>query len=62
MQCYNSEQSKIGDGRGDNNENSDLQDLLNGNVLLRDVKDDGSIIGLKISDAVVDGDKRKHVS
>ena len=51
-----------GDGGGEDNENRDSGDLLDGNVLLRDLKDDKSRTDKKVGDAFVDGKKRKHGS
>ena len=51
-----------GDGGGEEDENRDSGDLLDGNVLLRDLKDDRSRADKKVGDALVDGKKRKHGS
>ena len=51
-----------GDGRGEDDEKRDSGDLLDGNVLLIDLKDDGSMVDKKGSDVLVDNKKRKHGS
>lgn len=51
-----------GDGRGDDNEKRDSGDLLDGNVLLIDLKDDGSMVDKKGSDVLSDDKRRKHGS
>ena len=51
-----------GDGGGQDDENRDYGDLSEGNVLLRDLKDDMSRADKRVGDALVEGKKRKHGS
>lgn len=51
-----------GDGGGQDEENRDYGDLSDGNVLLRDLKDDMSRENKRVGDALVEGKKRKHGS
>ena len=51
-----------GDGGGQDDENRDYGDLSDGNVLLRDLKDDMSRVDKRVGDALVEGKKRKHGS
>ena len=51
-----------GDGGGEEDKNRDSGDLLDGNVLLRDLKDDMSRADKRVGDALVEGKKRKHGS
>ena len=51
-----------GDGGGQDDENRDYGDLSEGNVLLRELKDDMSRADKRVGDALVEGKKRKHGS
>ena len=49
-----------GNDRGNDKQNSDAQDLLDGDVLLRDLRDNESFVEVKVGDAVVDDEKRRR--